>query len=87
MGLKIITPYIDTEEIKNHKNIFWEYDIYYELDEARIGSDLMFQKMWNKFPEDDIFILHADMLPYENNWLENLISYVNKFPEAGIFGC
>ena len=47
----------------------------------------MFQKMWNKFPEDDIFILHADMSPYEDGWFEKVLYYVDKYQEAGMFGC
>lgn len=85
--MKIITPYVSETEIVAHKKMFWEYDIYYEQDEAGIGSDLMFQRMWNKFPNEDIFILHADMYIYENNWLDNLLAYVGKYPEAGMFGC
>lgn len=87
MALKIITPYVDNEEIKKHKKEFFDYDIYYEQDTAGIGSDLMFQKMWNKFPNDDIFILHADMSIFSPNWLEDLLTYVDKYPEAGMFGC
>jgi GT2 family glycosyltransferase len=87
MSVQIITPYINEKEIENHYNQFWEYDIYYERDDAKIGSDLMFQKMWDKFPDNDIFILHADMFPYEENWLEKVIEYVNRYPEAGILGC
>lgn len=87
MAVQIITPYVNDYEINNHKDMFWQYDVYYEKDEAGIGSDLMFQKMWNKFPEDDIFILHADMYPYEDGWLEQVLEYVDRFPEAGILGC
>jgi GT2 family glycosyltransferase len=85
--VKIITPYINDVEIHKHKQIFWDYDIEYEKDEAGIGSDLMFQKLWNKFPEHDIFILHADMYPYEEDWLDKVLYYVNKYPQTGIFGC
>jgi GT2 family glycosyltransferase len=84
--VKIITPYVNDAEIALHMETFWEYDIYYEKDEAGIGSDLMFEKMWNKFPEEDIFILHADMAPYGPQWLEETLEYVNKHPEAGMFG-
>lgn len=87
MTVQIITPYVNEEEIVKHKELFWEYDIYYERDESGIGSDLMFQKMWNKFPNDDIFILHADMYEYKENWLQDVIHYTNLYPEAGIFGC
>jgi GT2 family glycosyltransferase len=86
-NVKIITPFIDETEIKGHQQLFWEYDVEYEKDETGIGSDLMFQRMWNKFPDHDIFILHSDMYPYEDGWLENVLSYVNKYPKAGIFGC
>jgi GT2 family glycosyltransferase len=85
--VKIITPYVNEQEIKEHKQIFWEQDIYYERDDAGIGSDLMFQKMWNKFPNDDIFILHADMTPHHDNWFEEVLDHVEDYPEAGMFGC
>jgi|TARA_R110002153_G_scaffold3244_17_gene15922 GT2 family glycosyltransferase len=85
--VKIITPYVSEQEITEHKQLFWEYDIYYERDDAGIGSDLMFQKMWNKFPNEDIFILHADMTPHHDNWFEEVLEYVEKYPEAGMFGC
>jgi len=85
--VKIITPYVNEQEIKVHKQIFWKYDVYYERDDAGIGSDLMFQKMWNKFPNDDIFILHADMTPHHEGWFEEVLTYVEKYPEAGMFGC
>lgn len=87
MSVKIIVPYVNAHEIVSHKQQFWEYDVCYEQDVGGIGSDLMFQKMWNKFPEDDIFILHADMSPYEDKWFEKVLSYVDKYPEAGMFGC
>lgn len=85
--VKIITPYVAESEIAEHKQLFWQYDVHYEYDEAGIGSDLMFEKMWNKFPEEDIFILHADMAPHHDNWLEEVLTYVEKYPEAGMFGC
>lgn len=85
--VKIITPYVYEDEIKNHKQHFWELDIHYEKDTAGIGSDLMFEKIWNQYPEHDIFILHADMYEFEDSWLDKLLSYVKEFPEAGILGC
>jgi len=87
MTVQIITPYVNDQEIIKHKQLFWEYDIYYEKDEAGIGSDLMFEKMWNRFPNKDIFILHADMYEFKSGWLQDVLNYVNKYPEAGIFGC
>lgn len=85
--VKIITPYVNDSEIVEHKKIFWEYEVYYEKDVAGIGSDLMFQKMWNKFPNEDIFILHADMRPHHSGWFDEVLEYVDKYPEAGMFGC
>lgn len=85
--VKIITPYVNESEIQKHKQMFWEYDVYYERDDVGIGSDLMFERMWNKFPDDDIFILHADMTEYKDGWLEEVLTYVDKYPEAGMFGC
>lgn len=87
MPVQIITPYVNENEISKHKDLFWEYDVHYEKDTAGIGSDMMFEKMWNRFPNSDIFILHADMYEFEAGWLEKVIEYVNKYPEAGIFGC
>lgn len=86
MSVKIITPYVNEQEITKHKQLFWELDVYYERDVAGIGSDLMFQKMWNKFPDDDIFILHADMTPHNDTWFDDIISYVDRYPEAGMIG-
>lgn len=85
--VKIITPFVNDVDISKHAQLFFEYDVYYEQDTGGIGSDLMFERMWNKFPEDDIFILHADMYPYEDNWLNKILNYVEKYPEAGMFGC
>ena len=87
MSVKIITPYVFENEIKGHKQQFWEYDVYYERDVASIGCDLMFQKMWKQFPDDDIFILHSDMAPHHDGWFEEVLEYVKKYPEAGMFGC
>ncbi len=85
--VKIITPYVNDQEIQKHMQHFWEYDVYYEQDSGLIGSDLMFERMWSKFPDHDIFILHADMFPHHDGWFEEVLSYVDKFPEAGMFGC
>ena len=85
--VKVIVPYVYESEIVDHKNTFWYLDAHYEQDTAGIGSDLMFQKMWKQFPNDDIFILHADMGPHHDNWFEEVLEYVQKHPEAGMFGC
>ena len=85
--MKIICPYIFDEEIVEHKKHFWKYDVHYEKDVARIGSDLMYQKMWNKFPKDDIFILHADIYMHDRDWFEKLDEFIFGYPDAGMIGC
>ena len=91
MSVKVICPYVDENEIDRSKSIYWNLPIHFEKDTAGIGSDMMYQKLWNKFPKDDIFILHADIYPLnddtDNNWFNKVLSYVDKYPEAGIFGC
>ena len=87
MTVKIITPYVFDQEIRQHQQQFWELDVHYEKDVAGIGSDLMFQKIWNHYPKDDIFILHAFMIPYFYGWFEEVLAYVEQYPEAGMFGC
>ena len=87
MSVKVIVPYVYEQEIIDHKNTFWYLDTHYEQDIAGIGSDLMFQKMWKQFPNDDIFILHADMGHHDEKWFDKVLEYVDKHPEAGMFGC
>ena len=76
MTVKIITPYVFDQEIRQHQQQFWELDVHYEKDVAGIGSDLMFQKIWNQYPKDDVFILHADMSPHPDGWFAEVLAYV-----------
>jgi len=85
--VKVIVPYVNEEEITEHKNSFWYLDAHYEQDKVGIGSDLMFQKMWKQFPEHDIFILHSDMGAHHDEWFDEVLEYVENYPEAGMFGC
>lgn len=85
--VKVIVPYVYETEIVDHKNTFWYLDAHYEQDLAGIGSDLMFQKMWKQFPNDDIFILHSDMGQHHEGWFDEVLEFVQKHPEAGMFGC
>ena len=78
--MKIICPYVFEQEIAAHKENFWELDVEYEQDIAGIGSDLMYQNV-NKFPNDDIFILHADMGVFEDDWFEKLKKYIKEYPK------
>ena len=86
MTVKVITPYVYDNEIAEHKDKFWDLDIHYEKDTAGIGSDLMYQKMWNQFPEHDIFILHADMHPFKDGWWEEMLEY-DKTLASGLYNC
>ena len=38
MTVKIITPYVFENEIKQHQQLFWEYDVHYERDVAGIDQ-------------------------------------------------
>ena len=91
MSVKIICPFINEADVKPLRATMWNLPIHFEMDHSRIGSDMMYQKLWNKFSEDDIFILHADMFPCEgddtNKWFTSVLNYVDKYPEAGMFGC
>lgn len=84
----IITPYVFEEEIQEFKsNLPWGVPALLESDQAKIGPDLMYQKLWNSC-DTDIFIMHADMTPHPDgeNWEEDILEYVEKYPEAGILG-
>ena len=91
MSVKIVCPYVNDEEISQAKTKLWNLPVYFEKYNVGIGSDMMYQKLWNKFPNDDIFIMHADMFPLaedgDNEWFDNVLKYVKKYPEAGMFGC
>jgi len=91
MSVKIICPYLNDEDIVQLKSKFWNLPIHFEKDYLRIGSDMMYQKLWNKFSNDDIFIMHADMFSLDddddNSWFDEVLKYVDKYPEAGMFGC
>lgn len=87
----IVVPYINNQEISELKNrLGYKLPIVYWEDKSRIGSDLAYQTLWNTYPDRDIIILHADMLPLpednENNWYYSLCAYAKQFPEAGILG-
>jgi GT2 family glycosyltransferase len=87
----VVIPYINKIEVQKLVTALG-YKIPYVLweDKGRIGSDLAYQTLWNMYPDRDIIILHADMLPLpedtKNKWYYDLLKYVAKYPEAGIFG-
>ena len=91
MSVKIICPYLNEEDVTQARSKLWNLPIHFEKDYAGIGSDMMYQKLWNKFPKDDIFILHSDMYSMaedeDNEWFDKVLKYVEKYPEAGMFGC
>jgi GT2 family glycosyltransferase len=87
----IITPYIFEDEINHLKkaSIDIDADFIFEEDSSRIGCDLMYQKLWKKAAPNDVVILHSDMDFYDGieKWYSDLLYYVNKYPQTGIFGC
>lgn len=91
MDTTIIIPYIfydETEQLR--EALGWKLNYIMENDEKRIGSDMMYQKLWKQCPDTDVIILHPDMAPkdFENDkWYFDLKEYVDKYPEAGMFGC
>ncbi len=91
MNVKIICPYLNDGDVVELKRKLWDLPVHWERDFAGIGSDMMYQKLWNKYSDDDIFILHSDMYPLaeddDNNWFKSVLEYVDKYPEAGMFGC
>lgn len=91
MNVKIIIPYVFEHEITTLKNkLGYKLPVVFWQDTGRIGSDLAYQTLWNKYSDSDIIILHADMLPLPedstNQWFYDLLNYVQQYPEAGIFG-
>jgi len=83
----IICPYMNQNDIIPIKHFLGrEYSYIFRQDTAQIGSDLMYQKLWKECT-NDIFILHADMVPSYQNFGKDLLEYVDKYREAGIFGC
>ena len=86
--ITVICPYVFENEISHIRQILdWRIKSIVEEDKAKIGSDLMYQKLWKKASPDDVFILHADMQPVNENWLEEVKKYADKYPEAGMLGC
>lgn len=89
--ITIVCPYLFEKEIKDLRKscMLLDVDILFEMDEHRIGCDLMYQKLWKKAYPNDVIILHSDMsfVTTASEWLNSLLSYVQKYKEAGIFGC
>lgn len=87
----IVIPYINETEITELRHrLGWKLPAVFWKDIGRIGSDLAYQTLWNKYSDRDIIILHADMLPLpndiNNDWYYELCNYASKHKEAGIFG-
>lgn len=88
--VKIIVPYIYEEEIKELRSRIWKLPVVFWKDNYRIGSDLAYQTLWHMYPDYDIIILHADMLPMtedvNNEWFYKLCDYAASKEDGGIFG-
>lgn len=92
MAPVVVCPYIQEEDAIELKNILgWEIPCIFEEDTGRIGSDLMYQKLWGQCKDNDIIIFHADMRPMledkNNDWYYDLCNYADKYPETGMLGC
>lgn len=87
----IICPYVFEKEVKSlrEKCFLLDVNTLFEEDTNRIGCDLMYQKLWKKANPNDVIILHSDMEFVTNaeDWLNSVLYYVGKYPEAGILGC
>ena len=85
----VICPYVFDNEIQRVKQTYWELPFLFEKDDSRIGSDLMFEKLWKQCT-GDIIIFHADMCHNEDDtptkWFYELCDYANKYPKAGLIG-
>ncbi len=84
-------PYVHDNEIVALKQALgYKLPVVFWKDTGLIGSDLAYQTLWNMYPDRDIIILHADMLPMpedkDNKWYADLLNYVQAHPEAGMFG-
>lgn len=83
----IICPYIHEKDIELlQESVGYDLDILALEDTHRVGSDLMYQKLWNMC-DTDIIILHADMKIISETWYTDLCDYAEKYKEAGILGC
>jgi len=91
MNPTVIIPYLFKPEVQHIvKRFGFNVPYIMEEDTSRIGSDLMYQKLWKKC-NTDIIIFHSDMAPTENDntnqWYRDLIEYSHRYPEAGMLGC
>lgn len=88
-NVTIVCPYVFENEIQRVKQNYWELPFLFERDDSRIGSDLMFEKLWKKC-DGDIIIFHADMNHHDEDkptlWFEELCDYADTYPEAGLIG-
>lgn len=92
MTATVIIPYLHEEEVSNLRDKLYNIPCIIERDDNGIGSDLMFEKLWNKC-DTDIIILHSDMSPLEkdtdNKWYFDLCELAKQdtFKNAGMLGC
>lgn len=87
----VICPFMQDQEVIELKDkLSYMIDADFWKDEVGIGSDLAYEYLWTKHKDRDVIILHADMAPMYNDnglkWYNDLLKYVEKYPEAGMFG-
>jgi hypothetical protein len=87
----IICPYVNDQEVSSLKGkLAWGLDVDFWKDVGGIGSDLAYEYLWERHPGRDVIILHSDITPMPGDsgqkWFTDLLKYVKKYPEAGMFG-
>ena len=85
--VKMTTTYVFDEEIKEHQNMFWDLDIYYEKKTLQVQDVIfMFQKCGTNLQK--IYLSHMQIcVLHHDGWFEEAKDYVEKHTEAGMFGC
>ena len=74
MPVKVITPYVFDEEIKEHKNTNWMLNSHYEKDKAGIGCDLDVSKNVETNFQTMIFLYYTQIwLLHHEGWFEEVL--------------
>ncbi len=86
----VIIPYVNELEISELRQRLYNIPCLFMQDTKKIGSDLMFEKMWNNC-DSDVIILHSDMMPIDSNnqWYYDLcdLAKSDDYMNYGMFGC
>ena len=92
MTATVIVPYLFDNEVSKLRKKLIDIPSIIQRDDVGIGSDLMFEKLWNSC-DTDVIILHSDMMPLEkdvdNKWYYDLceIAKQENMKNVGMLGC